>query len=57
MIIRINQLDGAEAFLRSPQSLSHLSINVENVNLRGCKWTETFSNRICNVNNEIDNNV
>jgi hypothetical protein len=30
---------------------------VENVNLRGYKWNETVSNRICNVSNEIRNNV
>jgi hypothetical protein len=29
--------------------------NVENVNLRGCKWNETVSNRICNVINEMCN--
>jgi hypothetical protein len=29
--------------------------NVENVNLRGYKWNETVSNRICNVSNEMCN--
>jgi hypothetical protein len=28
-------------------------LNVENVNLRGYKWNETVSNRICNVSDEI----
>jgi hypothetical protein len=27
--------------------------NVDNVNLRGYKWNETVSNRICNISNEM----
>jgi hypothetical protein len=31
--------------------------NVENVNLRGYKWNEIVTKRICYVNHEVSNNV
>jgi hypothetical protein len=37
--------------------ISYVTFNVENVNLRGYKWNETVSDRICYVRNEICNSV
>jgi hypothetical protein len=33
--------------------LIRFCFKVENVNLRGYKWNETVSNRICNVSNDL----